>query len=99
MCDGISVVMEDQLPDLIRQLVREREALLADLREADRVDCCHCAYYIPAGTCASMCDDVDLDCALCKGACPCKNCVDMSNWKWRGLGAPENDAGRSATDD
>lgn len=68
----------------IRQLERERNALLEDLRDADRIDCEHCASYDGAAT--KECEDADYLCDKCtRTDCPCSTCRDCSNWEWRGI--------------
>lgn len=68
--------------EYIQQLEKERSALLADLREADMVDCAHCAHYIPVGV---QCEG-EGDCLECDlKNCVCNECLDNSNWKWRGV--------------
>lgn len=67
----------------IRQLECERDALLADLREADLVDCVHCIH-AEKPIAANECDDTDGNCEVCEKACACKTCRNNSNWIWRG---------------
>lgn len=81
--DGCTSNMEkiDAL-EYIQQLEKERSALLADLREADMADCAHCAHYIPVGV---QCEG-EGDCLECDlKNCVCNECLDNSNWKWRGV--------------
>ena len=64
----------------VAQLTKEREAAVADLREADRIDCEHCKHYkvFSSEECQLECDECVLD-------CPCKHCIDNSCWTWRGV--------------
>ena len=64
-----------ELTEMVEQLEKERNALLADLRDADSVECNHCAHYKCDGHCWG-CGSED---------CPCKTCLKDSNWKWRGV--------------
>lgn len=50
-----------ELTEKVAQLEKERDALLADLRDADMLECAHCAHYIPVG-------------AQCKGEGDCLEC-------------------------
>lgn len=71
-----------EFTEKVMRLEKERNALLADLRDADMLECVHCAHYIPVG-------------AQCKGEgyclecdyknCACNGCYGNSNWKWRGV--------------
>lgn len=54
------------------------EELKADLRDADMIECAHCAYREKNdGSCCRHCEDCDED-------CPCKSCRDHDKWMWRG---------------
>ena len=76
-CSSLTSALE-----YIQKLEKERNALLADLREADMTMCNHCAYFVTSGT-QGKCDGY---CWCCGGEdCPCKTCDDNSNWKWRGV--------------
>lgn len=62
----------------IKQLEREREALLTDLKAIDPCDNCkHC------GT-AWECDG---DCSFCyhSETCQCRECDNDSHWEWAGI--------------
>lgn len=61
-----------------RRLEEERNALLNDLREADRVDCMHCKHCTEIASCDLQCDD-------CKQKCVCNACRDGHLWEWRGV--------------
>ena len=68
----------------IQQLERERDALLADLKEADIIECDHCRYYKNADS--ADCDAADCDCVFCENeSCKCRDCRGNSNWQWRGV--------------
>lgn len=76
-CSSLTSALE-----YIQKLEKERNALLADLREADMTMCNHCAYFVTSGT-QGKCDGY---CWCCGGEdCPCNTCDDNSNWKWRGV--------------
>ena len=67
----------------IQRLERERDALLADLREANlNGECQHC---IHVNDHDAPCEDVEFDCEHCNANCACKKCVDACNWQWRGV--------------
>ena len=63
----------------IKRVTRERDAAVADLREADLVDCAHCKHY------ASSMIPCQCDCDNCRLDCVCKTCSRNSNWQWRGV--------------
>ena len=70
-----------ELTEKVEQLEKERNALLADLRDADMLECAHCAHYIPVG---AQCKG-EGDCLECDYKnCACNGCYVNSNWKWRG---------------
>ena len=77
--------LENQIGELtekVTQLEKERNALLADLRDADMLECDHCAHYIPVGAqCKGEGDCLDCD----YKNCACNGCYGNSNWKWRGV--------------
>ena len=71
-----------ELTEKVTQLEKERNALLADLRDADMLECAHCAHYIPVGAqCKGEGDCLDCD----YKNCACNGCYGNSNWKWRGV--------------
>ena len=71
-----------ELTEKVAQLEKERDALLADLRDADMLECAHCAHYIPVG---AQCKG-EGDCLECDYKnCACNGCYGNSNWKWRGV--------------
>ena len=71
-----------ELTEKVTQLEKERDALLADLRDADMLECAHCAHYVPAG---AQCEG-EGDCLECDYKnCACNGCYGNSNWKWRGV--------------
>lgn len=69
---------------LIHQLERERDAAVADLREADAMECMHCAHYKTAEQAeregsAHNCAENDYDCENCRNkSCACKDCRENS---------------------
>ena len=68
--------------EYIQQLEKDRNALLADLRDADMLECVHCAHYVPVGAqCAGEGDCLECD----YKNCACNGCRGNSNWKWRGV--------------
>ena len=71
-----------ELTEKVAQLEKERNALLADLRDADMLECAHCAHYVHVG---AQCEG-EGDCLECDYKnCACNGCWDNSNWKWRGV--------------
>lgn len=71
-----------ELTENVAQLEKERNALLADLRDADMLECAHCAHYVPSG---AQCED-EGDCLECDYKnCACNGCWGNSNWEWRGV--------------
>ena len=67
----------------VAQLAKERDAAVADLREADRMDCARCLHFDKMDV--DRCEDADCDCGECALDCPCKHCRDNSCWTWRGV--------------
>ena len=62
---------------------RERDALLADLKEAAKMDCSTCKDYAPED---DRCEKNDFVCRNCsRKDCPCLTCNEASNWQWRGV--------------
>ena len=81
--DGLSIMLTSA-ESAFETMKRERDALLADLREADRVDCSLCKSYIHAES--NDCEYADFLCDNCEvKECSCRNCKDGSNWQWRGV--------------
>lgn len=76
----------DATRDRVQRLELERDALLRDLREADRADCEHCKHYSRVARC-------DLCCERCAEPCICDSCIDNSKWEWRGVKADGGAAG------
>lgn len=71
-----------EFTEKVMRLEKERNALLADLRDADMLECVHCAHYIPVG---AQCKG-EGDCIECDYKnCACNGCYGNSNWKWRGV--------------
>ena len=65
----------------IQQLEAERDALATALQRCD-LDCDYCKHSaIPNPSCEAM----NMDCMSCDADCPCKSCLDNSNWQWRGV--------------
>lgn len=84
-CDNLKI---DALA-YIQQLERERDALLADLKEADMNDCCHCKSYIHSEN--NACEAADFNCDACENNdCMCKDCRNNNHWEWRGVQEDEN---------
>ena len=71
----------------IQLLERERDAILKDLKEADRIECDHCKHY---AYCQDCCEAVEFDCKKCDAECKCKDCINNINWEWRGIQEDEN---------
>lgn len=62
---------------------RERDALLADLKEAAKMDCSTCKDYAPED---GWCEESNFVCRDCiRKDCPCRTCEFASNWQWRGV--------------
>ena len=70
---------------------RERDALLADLKEAAKMDCSTCKYYAPGDGRFEKADFVCRDCDL--NDCPCRTCEAASNWQWCGVVKTDDEAG------
>ena len=67
----------------VAQLAKERDAAVADLREADRMNCARCLHFDRMDV--ERCEDADCDCGECAQDCACKHCGDNSCWEWRGV--------------
>jgi len=77
--DGLNIMLA-QAQAMLETRTKERDAAIADLREADLIDCMHCKAY---NTNIIPCQ---CDCENCKIVnCACKTCVRNSNWQWRGV--------------
>ena len=77
--DGLNIMLA-QAQAMLETRTKERDAALADLKEADMIDCMHCKAY---NTNIIPCQ---CDCENCKIVnCVCKTCVRNSNWQWRGV--------------
>ena len=77
-----SDLLED-LKDYVEGLERDNEALLDDLKEADKIECEHCLHYEHAEN--NDCEASDFNCESCQViGCACKNCRNCCNWEWRG---------------
>lgn len=62
---------------------QERDALLADLKDAAKMDCSACKDYAPED---DWCEKNDFVCRNCsRKDCPCRTCNEASNWQWRGV--------------
>lgn len=58
---------------------RERDALLADLKEAAKMDCSTCKDYAPED---GWCEESNFVCRDCiRKDCPCRTCEFASNWQ------------------
>ncbi|HPK26781.1 MAG TPA: Lar family restriction alleviation protein [Anaerolineaceae bacterium] len=57
----------------------EIEKLKADLKKLS--DCENCKHEITD----DRCEESDYTCNTCTQDCVCKDCVECSNWEWRGL--------------
>ena len=66
---------------MIEGLLKERDALLADLRDPEVAsrDCLHCKHY------KTLDDDCSTECDTCEIDCRCKVCIDYNNCEWRGV--------------
>lgn len=71
----------EKLAAELEQVKRERNAAIADLKEADRLECEHCRSY---GLC-QVGDGEDIDCETCTIECKCRECRNGNQWEWRGL--------------
>lgn len=70
-----------ELQKRIKQLEREKDALLTGLKHAD-LDCEHCMH------CNVMTDVCKCDCSSCEldaDKCPCNECGKNSHWEWAGI--------------
>ena len=67
---------------LIDALLRERRAMLEDLRGT----CIFCAYRMPCYAFQCNADEGE----WCKD-CKCADCINGSNWEWRGIQSNEED--------
>lgn len=63
--------------------MQERDRLLEVLRQVD-TECRFCAH---SGLIPSECADY---CNQCITPCPCYDCREQSNWKWKGFEGAEN---------
>lgn len=85
-CPGVLMLMAADLIEVViaklETTTQERDAAIADLKEADIVSCEHCRHQ---KTCPVPCEEVDIDCSVCPADCMCKTCRDNSNWEWRGV--------------
>lgn len=67
----------DKAADTIEQLQKAYNGLIADVKQNAIRDVCDiCKHNV-------MFDDCE-DCFTCKLDCPCRECKEGSNWKWRG---------------
>lgn len=64
-----------------KQLRRERDQAIKDLRHNDACEVC-------IGF--NDQEDCDCECLDCKLKCRCKNCIDESLWQWRGVQEENN---------
>lgn len=72
-----------QLESKLAQAERERDAMMHDLKLADKVDCVCCKHsQQPVENCGC-------ECGKCEEPCECYRCRDNSLWEWRGV-CPEN---------
>lgn len=65
------------------EITEEKFQLLQDLKAAD-IDCIYCKHAKDEEI-TRKCIDQDCDCDKCEIECPCKTCVNKSNWKWTGV--------------
>ena len=73
-----------RLEDENKQLKRERDQAIKDLRHNDA--CEGCIGFNDQ-------EDCDCECLDCKLKCRCKNCIDESLWQWRGVQEENNATG------
>ena len=95
LCGKDSATLEEIL-EAVDQLKRERDALLHDLREAEKTacDCSHCRHYARLEN-ENLCEESDFMCLVCEKECRCKTCTeDLNHYEWRGVCA-ENDGGET----
>ena len=82
----VLIALANNLKFLQKDLRHNKQKLrecMGDLKDADMIDCRHCAYY-RSGT--ELTDDCPADCDSCSNDdCGCKTCRDNSNWEWKGL--------------
>lgn len=67
-----------------KQLKRERDQAIKDLRHNDACEVC-------IGF--NDQEDCDCECLDCKLKCRCKNCINESLWQWRGVQEENNATG------
>lgn len=65
------------------ELFEEKCKLLQDLKDAD-MDCIYCRHAKDEEI-TRKCIEQDCDCVKCAIDCPCKHCVDKSEWVWTGV--------------
>lgn len=77
-----------QLESRLAQAERERDAAVADLKEATESGsvCTGCKHDTDFDR---PCEQADFDCKQCIQPCKCKTCERNSNYEWRGP-CPEN---------
>ena len=65
------------------ELCEEKIQLLQDLKAAD-IDCNYCMHAKDEEI-TRKCIEQDCDCDKCGIDCPCKHCIDKSEWVWTGV--------------
>ena len=71
----------DELFETAKQLERERDAAVEQLKEVDKEDLFRCSHCIHD----ELCNDGLTPCVDCDKECPCHTCRNSSNWEWRGV--------------
>lgn len=79
--DGLNILL-GQAQSMLETRTRERDAAVEELKRADIWSCEHCKF----NRISAPCGETNMDCAECKLVnCICKDCIDNSNWQWRGV--------------
>ena len=68
-----------KMEECVHQLEAERDAAVADLREADIIECEHCKHYREYDS------ECGCECQTCAIDCACVDCYKNSHWEWRGV--------------
>lgn len=73
----IELKKNERLQAEVERLQKAYDGLVADMKQNAIRDVCDiCKYNLAHDECE--------DCCTCKRNCPCRECREGSNWKWRG---------------
>ena len=80
---GLSDVLEKAISAMkeLPKIKKERDALLEDLRQSYRCESCESCKH---NGCVDTLD-CECDCNICANPCDCFDCIENSNWEWRGV--------------